>query len=141
MEIKINMNKIIFLTALIFASLFSSCYAQSIGDVAKGVVNEMNEAKEVAKNEDVQKEKKPVVEIISRCESEYITRMEINECKLMGAAPLAESGNFVAQHFIGQLFASDNNKEQALKWYNDCINNPRTIEGYKKIVIKEKERL
>lgn len=137
------MKNVLMITAVLLMSFFSTCFAEgkTLGQIANGVVDDMNQAKELVKNKEVQKEKKPVVEIITRCENDYITRMEIAECKLMGAMPLAKQGNFVAQHVIAQLFAAEGHKEEALKWYDECIKNPKTLEGYKKIVSSEKESL
>lgn len=68
--------------------------------------------------------------------------LEIDICLLSALKESANSENFIAQHYMGNMFErSYQNNKMAIFWYEKALNNTKTPEIYKQEVLKDLERV
>jgi hypothetical protein len=80
--------------------------------------------------------------MVDTCEKQYATDPQAqSDCVVTGTEKLAESGNFIAAHFMGKYSADMGKKEEALKWYQAALDNPKTPATYKDQIKVDKSKI
>lgn len=68
--------------------------------------------------------------------------LDIRACILREIKNLADNGNFIAQHELGNIYENSfDNKAMAIKWYNAALKNPNTPKLYKPQVESDLNRV
>lgn len=82
------------------------------------------------------------LEMAARC-AEKNNKNELKEgvCIVEGMQKLADEGNFVAEHGLGNIYEDLSDKDNARRWYQKALDNPKTPKAYKPEVISDMDRL
>jgi hypothetical protein len=61
-------------------------------------------------------------------------------CVLIEVKKLADEGNPMAQHMMGNIYEKMNNYDVAIEWYQKALDNPKTYDKYKVEVQSDMDR-
>jgi len=93
---------------------------------------EMLSDKAIKDNKQVQIEAKGLNLALIRCEKKHSQDVDSNMmCQLQVIESHANQGNYIAQVMMGNFSIVKNNKEEAIKWLQASIDNPRSPEVFK----------
>jgi tetratricopeptide (TPR) repeat protein len=73
-------------------------------------------------------------------ENEHQGELEVGLCIMVETKKLAESGNYIAQHGLGNMYEEMGEKTKAIDWYQRAIDNPKTPEMYKSEIHSDMKR-
>lgn len=68
--------------------------------------------------------------------------LEIDICLLTALKRMAGEENFIAEHYLGNMFEhSYKNNEMAIYWYEKALNNTKTPKVYKYEILEDLDRV
>lgn len=141
------MKKLLYLSIIIF---FSSLSTTVFADMSEDISKAQEEAKAIKHSAEALGDKElkafasdleQMLELQAKCAKESQNdEFKFGICLVGPLKELADKGNVVAQHGLGNFYEGMGEIDKAILWYQKALDNPKTLEFYKPEIQADMDR-